>query len=241
MIRGTFITSNYHQQASKLDSKYLIVQLLRTEDAIELFCKQNSIAYTSNISMIIEAYNFLLAKIDTPTNLLTPTQMGSNAPVMSSTSSGNVDVKAEVEQVIEEIEFDEDEDEDDFFMDNKPPIHEHNNTLSESGKMVWPEGFDNSPALSTSKIFPEKNSDLKKTNTAVSEILAIQPVSINDPIQLQSEIVTYDVSDDSQSDLNIFKCSKCHKTLEEPPVSFKNFSKFVERSDAGKVPPRPEY
>ena len=202
MIRGTFITSNCHQQASQktLDSTYLIVQLLRTEDAIELFCKQNSIAYTSKISMIIEAYNFLRAKIDTPTNSLTPTHMVSNAPVMSSTSSGNVDIKAEVEQVIEEIEFDEDED--DFFMDNKPPIHEQNNTLSEPEKMAWSEVFDNSLAPSTSKIVPDQNSG--KPNSDVSEVLA--------------EIVTYDVSDDLKSESN-FKCSKCQKALEEPPVS----------------------
>ena len=76
MIRGTFITSNHHfqdtitqgQQASQgqkgFDSKYLIVQLLQTDDTAELFCKQNAIAYTSKLSMVIEAYNFLQTRID---------------------------------------------------------------------------------------------------------------------------------------------------------------------------------
>ena len=54
LIQGTFITSNYHIQSqnegqAKLDSKFLIVQLLQTEVAVEIFCKQHSISYTSKL------------------------------------------------------------------------------------------------------------------------------------------------------------------------------------------------
>lgn len=57
MSKGTFITSNYQfqeQMASfqiqdKIDSKYMIIHLLQTEVSVELFCKQNSIAYISKL------------------------------------------------------------------------------------------------------------------------------------------------------------------------------------------------
>lgn len=239
MIRGTFITSNHHlqdiltqgQQAGprSYDSKYLIVQLLQTDDAIELFCKQNSISYTSKISMIIEAYNFLQTKIDSPpptSSIITPTKMRSYTPIFSnaSSSSSNVDIKAEVEQVIEEIEFDEDDD-DDFFMDNKPSINKPNNTISGSGNISWSEVFDDSTTPSTSHAVGGKNLIPKNPNENldVSEILAAEPASINESSELQSEIVTYDVSEDVKTDSKTFLCSKCHRTLEEPPVSFKPF------------------
>ena len=228
MIRGTFITSNHHlqdiitqgQQTSQgqksFDSKYLIVQLLQTDDAVELFCKQNSIAYTSKLSMVIEAYNFLQTRIDNGSKpVTTQSQVRSHGitPIFPSTSSGNVDIKAEVEQVIEEIEFDEDED--DFFTDNTPS--EKNNTSVEAEKMSWTEVFDDQMNASTSKIAPDKNPD---ENLDVSEILALQLKTVNESDESQSEIVTYDVSDDLKTDLNLFNCSKCHKTLDEPPVSF---------------------
>ena len=228
MIRGTFITSSHHlqdiitqrQQASQgqksLDSKYLIVQLLQTDDAVELFCKENSIPYTSKLSMVIEAYNFLQSKIETGSNsAIKPTQTKSPgiAPIFPSTSSDNVDIKAEVEQVIEEIEFDEDED--DFFTDNT--TSEQNTTTVESEKMTWTEVFDNPMTASTSKISPDKNPN---ENLNVSEILALDLKSVNESDELQSEIVTYDVSDNLKTDIEFFNCSKCHKTLDEPPVSF---------------------
>ena len=228
MIRGTFITSNHHlediitqgqqagQRQKSFDSKYLIVQLLQTDDAVELFCKQNSIAYTSKLSMVIEAYNFLQTKIEADSkSVRTPMQMRSQGitPIFPSTSSSNVDIKAEVEQVIEEIEFDEDED--DFFTDNTPS--EQNNTSVESEKMTWNEVLDDSMTASTSMNVPEKNPN---ENLDVNEILALQLKSVNESDESQSEVVTYDVSDDLKTDLNLFSCSKCHKTLEEPPVSF---------------------
>ena len=57
MSKGTFITSNYQfqeQMASfqiqdQIDSKYMIIHLLQTEVSVELFCKQNSIAYISKL------------------------------------------------------------------------------------------------------------------------------------------------------------------------------------------------
>ena len=233
MIRGTFITSNHHlqdiltqgQQAGprSYDSKYLIVQLLQTDDAIELFCKQNSISYTSKISMIIEAYNFLQTKIDSPpptSSIITPTKSPTKSPTRSHgpifsnapSSSSNVDIKAEVEQVIEEIEFDEDED--DFFTDNTPSAQD--NTTAESEKMTWTKVFDNPMTASTSKISPDKNPN---ENLNVSEILALDLKSVNESDEMQSEIVTYDVSDNLKTDIEFFNCSKCHKTLDEPPVS----------------------
>ena len=236
MIRGTFITSNHHLQdiitqgqqtgqgQKSFDSKYLIVQLLQTDDAVELFCKQNSIAYTSKLSMVIEAYNFLQTKIETcPKSVMTPSQVRSQGitPIFPSTSSGNVDIKAEVEQVIEEIEFDEDED--DFFTDNT--ASEKNNTSVEAEKMSWAEVFDYQITASTSKIAPDKNPN---ENLDVSEILALELKTVNESDESQSEIVTYDVSDDLKTDFKLLKCSKCHKTLDEPPVSF--YSCYVIRS-----------
>ena len=221
MIRGTFITSNHHLQdiitqgQKSFDSKYLIVQLLQTDDAVELFCKQNSIAYTSKLSMVIEAYNFLQTRIDNGSKpVTTQSQVRSHGitPIFPSTSSGNVDIKAEVEQVIEEIEFDEDED--DFFTDNTPS--EKNNTSVEAEQISWTEVFDDQMNASTSKIAPDKNPD---ENLDVSEILALQLKTVNESDESQSEIVTYDVSDDLKTDLKLFNCSKCHKTLDEPPVS----------------------
>ena len=233
MIRGTFITSNHHLQdiiiqdqqtgqgQKSFDSKYLIVQLLQTDDAVELFCKQNSIAYTSKLSMVIEAYNFLQTRIDNGSKpVITPSQVRSQGitPIFPSTSSGNVDIKAEVEQVIEEIEFDEDED--DFFTDNTPS--EKNNTSVEAEKMSWMEVFDDQMTASTSKIAPDKNPD---ENLDVSEILALELKTVNETDESQSETVTYDVSDDLKTDFKLFNCSKCHKTLDEPPVSF--YSRYI--------------
>ena len=82
-----------------------------------------------HFSMIIEAYNYLQKIIDKPLNspaLNKPTQTIIPPPDMHTKTispENVVEVKSEVEHVIEEIEVDEEDD--DFFTENAPSSGEH--------------------------------------------------------------------------------------------------------------------
>ena len=85
LLRGTFITS--HTQTQNTNSKFLVVELLQTENAVEFFCKQYSVNYSTRLSMVIEAYTYMAKMIQTPTISNTdvaPTQTMNSKPMMFS-------------------------------------------------------------------------------------------------------------------------------------------------------------
>ena len=85
LLRGTFITS--HTQTQNTNSKFLVVELLQTENAVEFFCKQYSVNYSTRLSMVIEAYTYMAKMIQPPTisnTDVTPTQIINSKPMMFS-------------------------------------------------------------------------------------------------------------------------------------------------------------
>jgi len=132
LLRGTFITSHTKFQNNS-SSKFLVVELLQTENAVEYFCKQYSINYSTRLSMVIEAYTYMEKMIKTPTisnTHVSPTQIINSNPMVFSqplyrqpsettllieeqdASPERVEVKHESidDHTVEEIEFEADDD-----------------------------------------------------------------------------------------------------------------------------------
>ena len=147
--------------------------------------------------MIIEAYNYLQKIIDMhvlkSAQTIVPTERTGTNSQMTSSETEVVEVKSEVEHVIEEIEFDED-DYDDFFTENAPP-----SVATEDSSFV---SAKSAAAASVTIQEINVNEELPQSSCPDSEDTG-QLIKCN------------------QGDTNIiFKCIECNTVLPEPDDPF---------------------
>lgn len=239
MLRGTFITS--HTQTQNINSKFLVVELLQTENAVEFFCKQYSVNYSTRLSMVIEAYTYLVKMIQTPTisnTHVSPTQIINSKPMMFSQpiktpfiSSNVYDQSSPTTLLIEEQEASPER------VEVKHESIDNDHTIEEI-EFDAAEDDDDIPLSAPSR--GETKSIMKATNVQDADkddnFFVQQKPGDSELAIVQSDIAPGDSGGTEEMPQNLtsrhntnqsnshhsndsFVCAKCDQILIEPPVS----------------------